>query len=119
MNVTLQPLTKLWQGVGGSSNFFMSETDCRNAMGSFEGSDPYHFAETLWREAQVGASRRTGEYRDGIREFVVDMPCKAAIAVCDASPTFGRGGLIQYYVPDWEKHIYPTGREYRFAEKGY
>ncbi len=118
LDVTMPVLTKVWQGIGGSSDFFLSETDVREAIGAFEGSDPYQFAESLWRLAQVGASPTRG-YRDGIREYVVDLPCKAAIAICSANCQFGSGSVLQYFIPDWKRYLYATGREFTFANRAF
>jgi hypothetical protein len=118
INVTLPPLTKVWQGFGGSSSFFISEHDVREATGAYVDSIPYHFAETLWRHAQVGASPTRG-YRDEIREYVVDMKCAAALALCSANARFGGGGALQYYIPNWERYLYATGRTFTFGAKSY
>lgn len=118
MEMTLQPMTKLWQGMGGQSNFFLSEEDARESRGSYEGSKPYKFAETLWRLAQVEPSATWG-YRDTIAEFVVDMPVVAAIGVCTANRALGSGSVFQYFIPDWESRIYTTGRTYKFGAKSY
>jgi len=118
INVILEPMTKLWQGIGGKSDFFFSEEDARQAKGSYVGSTSFRFAETLWRLAQVEPSKMLG-FRDGIREFVVDLRTPAAISVCKANPVFGSGSVVQYFVPDWQKTVCPTGREYKFAAKSY
>lgn len=112
--VRLEPMTKVWQGVGGHSNFFLSENDAREARGSYVGTRPYKFAETLWRLAQVQPNAIHG-YRLGIRELVVDLPTPAAFSVCASSLQFGSGGVFQYYIPDWEQSLYPTGREFKFG----
>jgi hypothetical protein len=113
-NVRLEPMTKVWQGIGGYSNFFLSEHDAREARGSYVGTTPYKFAETLWRLAQVQPNVVHG-YRLGIREFVVDLPTPAAFSVCVSNVRFGSGGVFQYYIPDWERTLYPTGREFKFG----
>ena len=118
MEMTLQPMTKLWQGVGGHSNFFLSEEDARSARGSYEGTKPYKFAETLWRLAQVEPSPTRG-YREAIAEYVVDLPIVAAVGVCTANRTLGSGSVFQYYIADWESRIYATGRTYKFNAKSY
>lgn len=118
LDVKLPPMTKVWQGMGGTSDFFLSETDVRTAIGAFIDSDPLQFAESLWRMAQVGPSPTRG-YRDGIREYVVDIPCQAAIAVCSANPQFGSGTLVQYFIPDWQRSLFATGREHTFPNRGY
>jgi hypothetical protein len=58
-------------------------------------------------------------FRRGIREFVVDLDCPAAAALCLSNPNLGSGGLFQYFVPDWRRFVYPTGREYAFGAKAY
>jgi hypothetical protein len=118
MDMTLQPMTKLWQGVGGHSNFFFSEEDAREARGSYEGSRAFKFAETLWRLAQVQPNASLG-YRQAIAEFVVDLPTVAAVGVCTANRTLGSGSVFQYYIPDWESRIFTTGRTFKFGAKGY
>lgn len=118
MDIKLQPMMKLWQGMGGSSNFFFSEEDARQARGSYEGSDPFAFAETLWRMAQVQPNPTLG-FRQGIREFVVDMPAPAAVGVCLANTGLGSGTVLQYYIPDWERALYVTGRDFQFSSKSY
>lgn len=40
MNVMLEPMMKVWQGIGGNSNFFSSEHDVREAIGAYQDSDP-------------------------------------------------------------------------------
>lgn len=117
-NVKLEPMTKLWQGIGGSSNFFVSEKDAREAIGAFEGSQPYRFAETLWRMAQVQASRTHG-FRQGIREYVVDIATPAACALCLSNPGYGTGSVFQYYIPNWEQTMYSTSRIYRFTNTSF
>ena len=69
MDVELEAMTKVWQGLGGESNFFFSEEDAREARGAYVGTQPYEFAETLWRLAQVSPSQKYG-YRSAIVEFV-------------------------------------------------
>lgn len=118
MEMTLQPMTKLWQGMGGHSNFFLSEEDARESRGSYEGTKPYKFAETLWRLAQVEPSPTRG-FRDAIAEFVVDLPVVAAIGVCTANKALGSGSVFQYYIPDWESRIFTTGRTHKFAARSY
>jgi hypothetical protein len=112
----LPAMSKVWQGIDGPSNFFLSESDYRDHGGAYEGSTADEFAETLWREAQVSPHRTHG-YRQGIAEFVVDLDCPAAIGVCINNPARGRGGVIQYYIPNWERYLMKTGREFRFAAK--
>lgn len=114
LNVTLEPMTKVWQGIGGHSNFFISEYDAREARGSFNGSKPYKFAETLWRLAQVQPSKTHG-FRKGIREYVVDMPTLAACAICISNAGLGSGSVFQYYIPNWEQTLFSTGREFNFS----
>jgi hypothetical protein len=116
--VKLQPMTKLWQGIGGFSEFFLSEEDARQARGAYAGSDPYQVAERLWRMAQV-APNPTHGFRQGLREYVVDLPAKAAMGVCLANPGLGSGGVMQYFIPGWGSYIYATGREFQFSSKGY
>jgi hypothetical protein len=118
VNVKLPALTKLWQGIGGQSDFFLSEEDAREARGAYVGSDPYRFAQTLWQFAQVEPHRAKG-YREGIRELVVDLDGTAAAALCLSNPDLGRGGLLQYYVPGWERFLHATGREYKFGAKSF
>jgi hypothetical protein len=117
-NIRLEPMTKVWQGIGGHSNFFLSEKDAREASGAFEGSQPYKFAETLWRMAQVQASATRG-FRNGIQEFVVDIATAAACAICVSNPGYGTGSVFQYYIPNWEKTLYSTSRIYRFSSTSY
>ncbi len=118
LEMKLEPMTKLWQGVGGASNFFFSEEDAREARGSYAGTKPYKFAETLWRLAQVQPSASRG-YRKEIAEFVVDLPLVAAVGCCTANGQFGSGSVFQYYIPDWESRIFVTGRTYRFTGTAY
>lgn len=118
MNVLLEPMTKVWQGIGGSSNFFLSEKDAREAIGAFEGSQPYKFAETLWRLAQVQGSKTHG-FRQGIREFVVDIRTPAACALCLSNPGYGSGSVFQYFIPEFEKTMFSTSRTYRFSSTSY
>jgi hypothetical protein len=118
LNVQLESMTKVWQGIGGKSNFFLSEEDAREARGAYEGTQPHKFAETLWRLAQVQPNATLG-YRQGIREYVVDIRTPAAIGVCIANPLLGSGSVQQYYIPDWEQRLHPTGREFKFAANGY
>jgi len=118
MDVTLEPMTKLWQGVGGYSEFFLSEEDAREARGAFENTKPYKFAETLWRLAQVEPNPTLG-YRQAIQEFVVDLPVKAAVGICLANRALGGGSVFQYFIPDWDKYIFRTSRTFRFGAKNY
>lgn len=118
MDVKLEPMMKVWQGIGGSSEFFLSEHDVREATGAYIDTDAHQFAETLWRQAQVGPSPTRG-YRDGIREYVVDISCEAAVAECLANTQFGGGTLLQYFIPNWQQNLFATGREFTFANKAY
>ena len=117
-DVEVPAMTKLWQGIGGHSNFFISECDVRNLTGSYVGDVPLKFAETFWRLAQVGPSPRRG-YRLAIQEFVVDLRCQAALSVCDANMKFGGGTAIQYYIPNWEQYLLETGRSHQFEKQSY
>ncbi len=90
----------------------------REQIGLYVNMQAIEFAETLWRQDQVGPSPRRG-YRDGIREFVVDIACDAAMGICRSNPRFGSGGILQYFVPDWEGALYATGRQHRFAKVSY
>ncbi len=121
LNVTLQPMTKLWKGIGGEakSDFFLSEEDARVATGAYARSQPYKFAETLWRLSQVEPSKTLG-FRQGVREYVVDMPTPAAIGICRGNPHLGSGSVFQYFIPDWTRlSIFPTGRTYTFDTANY
>ncbi|MEM7158595.1 MAG: hypothetical protein AAF799_37490 [Myxococcota bacterium] len=118
INVQVEPMTKVWQGVGGHSNFFLSEEDAREARGAYVGTRPYKFAETLWRLAQVEPSPTRG-YRQSIAEFVVDMPVEAAVGLCLANRGLGTGSVFQYYIPDWDRRIYATGRTMKFQSSSY
>lgn len=118
ITMTLQPMLKLWQGVGGHSNFFFSEDDAREAAGAYAGTKPYKFAETLWRLAQVEPNP-TLSYRQQIAEFVVDIPVDAAVGCCLANRALGSGSVFQYYIPDWDNSIFATGRRFRFSTKAY
>ena len=118
IDLTLEPILKLWQGVGGHSNFFFSEEDAREANGAYEGSKAFRFAETLWRLAQVQPNPVLG-YRQEIAEFVVDLPVPAAVGLCIANASLGSGSVFQYYIPDWESRVYRTGRTFKFSSKGY
>lgn len=118
MEMTLQPMTKLWQGVGGYSEFFLSEEDAREARGSYEGTKPYKFAETLWRLAQVEPSPSRG-FRDTIAEFVIDIPTPAAVGVCTANRALGSGSVFQYFIPGWQSRMFQTGRTYKFNARSY
>jgi hypothetical protein len=118
MDIDLEPMTKVWQGEGGESNFFFSEEDAREARGSYEGTIPYHFAETLWRLAQVSPSAKYG-YRIGILEYVVDIRVSVAAGVCRAIGGKGSGSVFQYYIPDWHKSLWRTGRRHEFKLKHY
>lgn len=117
-DVKLEPMTKLWQGIGGHSNFFLSEEDAREARGAYVGTKPYKFAETLWRMAQVEPNATHG-YRQAIAELVVDMPVEAAAGVCLANRSLGGGSVFQYYIPNWEGFIFRTGRTMKFDSKSY
>ena len=117
LNIKLPAMMKLWQGVGGHSNFFVSEEDSREAMGSYQGSDAYKFAATLWRFAQVQPNIKHG-FRQGLQEFVVDLDTPGAIGICLANPSLGTGTVLQYYIPNWERTLFATGRTFDFSEKG-
>jgi hypothetical protein len=114
--ITLQPMTKVWQGIGGESNFFLSEEDAREAKGAYVGTQAYRFAETLWRLAQVQPNAKLG-FRSGIQEFVVDIDTKVAMGVCLSNPVLGSGSVVQYYIPDWASRMHKTGRKFTFDEK--
>jgi hypothetical protein len=120
INVTLPPLMKLWKGIGGEhlSDFFLSEEDAREAKGAYVGSQPYRFAETLWRLSQVQPNPEFG-FRDGIREYVVDFPTLAAVGICLANRGFGSGSVLQYFVPNWDQTVRPLARTYQFSAKSY
>jgi len=118
LDMVVQPMTKLWQGVGGDSEFFFSEEDAREAKGAYQNSDPYKFAETLWRLAQVKPSR-TLSYRQEIAEFVVNLPTPAAVGVCSANRSLGSGSVFQYFIPGWHRRLFATGRRYKFGVKAY
>jgi hypothetical protein len=114
----LEPMTKLWQGKGGKSNFFLSEEDAREARGAYDGTIPYRFAQTLWRLAQVQPNPTLG-FRDTILEFVVDLEIRVAMGVCQANTALGSGSVLQYYIPDWEPRLHETGRRFTFDAKGF
>ena len=114
--VTLEPMTKVWQGIGGESNFFFSEEDAREAKGAYVGTQAYRFAETLWRLAQVQPNAKLG-FRSGIQELVVDIDTKVAMGVCLSNPVLGSGSVVQYYIPDWASRMHKTGRKFTFDEK--
>jgi hypothetical protein len=130
LNVNVEPILKLWRGIDDNdnsdsdsdsdsrrkSNFFFSEEDARMATGAYVGSSPHQFAQTLWRMAQVQPHPTLG-FRDGIREYVVDLRTAAAISVCIANPALGGGSVFQYYVPNWQRLLRPTGRTFKFAQK--
>lgn len=118
MDITLEPMTKVWQGAGGHSNFFFSEEDARDARGTYEGTVPYEFAETLWRLAQVSPSAKYG-YRSEIVEYVVDLPIAVAMGICRANSGLGSGSVFQYYIPDWESRLFATGRRHKFRRVSY
>lgn len=118
IDIKLEPMTKVWQGVGGTSAYFLSEEDARHCRGAYEGTKPYRFAETLWRMAQVQPHALHG-YRKEIAEFVVDMPVEAAMGFCAANGVYGSGGVFQYFIPDWESRMFQTGRTHRFDRQGY
>jgi hypothetical protein len=118
MDMTLEPMTKLWQGVGGHSDFFLSEEDARVARGAYEGSKAFRFAETLWRLAQVQPNATLG-YRQEIAEYVVDLPVVAAVGICTSNRSLGSGSVYQYFIPDWKARVYATGRTFKFGAKGY
>ncbi|MET0592847.1 MAG: hypothetical protein ABW133_09120 [Polyangiaceae bacterium] len=118
LNVELEAMTKVWQGIGGHSNFFFSEEDARQANGAYERTQPQRFAESLWRMAQVQPNAVRG-FRDSIGEYVVDIRTSVAMGVCAANPGLGIGTVIQYFIPDWEKRLHATGREFKFAQKNY
>lgn len=117
ITIKLEPMTKLWQGIGGSSNFFVSEEDARQAKGSYSGTHPFRLAQTLWRLAQVKPNATLG-FRKGIREFVVDFPTPAAIGICRNNPGLGSGSVLQYYIPNWERYLQRTGREFNLDAAG-
>jgi len=114
--ITLEPMTKVWQGIGGESNFFLSEEDAREAKGAYVDTKAYRFAETLWRLAQVQPNAKLG-FRSGIQEFVVDIDTKVAMGVCLSNPGLGSGSVVQYYIPDWASRMHKTGRKFTFDEK--
>ena len=119
IDMVLQPMTKLWQGIGGPpGNFFFSEEDAREAKGAYQGSTGYGFAETLWRLAQVKPSR-TLSYRQEIAEFVVDLPTPAAVGICSANRSLGSGSVFQYFIPGWQQRLHATGRTFKFGAKAY
>jgi hypothetical protein len=109
---------KLWQGIGGHSDFFFSEEDAREATGAYVSSQPLKFAETLSRLLQVQPNPTLG-VRQSIREYVVDLRTAAAVGVCRANTQFGSGSVLQYFVPDWNKSLHATGRTYAFEAKNY
>src|SRR6185369_14835471 len=90
----------------------------REARGAYQGTQAHKFAETLWRLAQVQPNAKLG-FRQGIREYVVDIRTPAALGVCIANPLLGSGSVLQYYIPDWEQRLHPTGREFKFSASGY
>ncbi|KIG12944.1 hypothetical protein DB30_00900 [Enhygromyxa salina] len=115
----LEPMTKVWVGEGGPvSGFFLSEEDARFVRGSYAGTNPVRFAETLWRMAQVSPSAKYG-FRTAILEYVVDLPVAAAVGFCAANTNLGSGGVYQYFIPDWEKCMFRTGRRYEFRHAKY
>ncbi len=119
MDITLQPMMKLWQGLEGRpSPFFLSEEDAREAKGAYVGQSPYQFAQTLWRLAQVAPHPDASkDYRQGIREFVVDLPVRVAVGLCLANAQFGTGTVLQYFIPNWDRFLMATGRDYKFPAK--
>lgn len=118
INVQLEPMIKLWQGIGGRSDFFVSEEDAREARGAYLDTQPYKFAQTLWRLAQVQPNLKLG-FRQGIQEFVVGIRIAGAVGICHTNNHLGSGSVLQYYVPDWPGNLYTTGRSYRFEGSAY
>lgn len=122
INTTLQPMTKLWKGIGGEdiSNFFFGEEDAREATGAYEGSQAFAFAETLWRLTQVKANPDHG-FRQGIREYAVIFPIPAAVGICRANSDLGSGSVLQYFIPNWKQQqcVVETGRKHQFDTKSY
>jgi hypothetical protein len=118
MALTLEPMTKLWQGIGGQSPFFFSEEDARAARGAYSADDRFQFAETLWRLGQVKPNPQLG-YRPSIREFVVDLHTPAAVGICNANRKLGSGSLLQYYAPTWRETLRETGREHVFPHRSF
>jgi len=116
IDMKLEPMTKIWQGVGGTSSDFLSEEDARVCRGSYDGTKPVRFAESLWRMAQVEPHASRG-YRKEIAEFVVDLPVEAAVGVCLANRQYGHGSDYQYFIPQWESHLFRTGRTYKFSRQ--
>ena len=113
-DMTLDPMTKVWVGEGGPvSGFFFGEEDARMVRGAYVGTSPVRFAETLWRMAQVSPSAKYG-FRTAILEYVVDLPAPAAVGFCSANGHLGCGGVYQYFIPDWERCMFRTGRRYEF-----
>jgi hypothetical protein len=82
VTITLEAMTKVWQGVGGESNFFFSEEDAREAKGAYVGTRPYRFAETLWRLAQVQPNAKLG---------LCASPIRSSAAARWSSTTFRTG----------------------------
>jgi hypothetical protein len=119
IDMDLEPMTKVWNGEEGSvTGFFFSEEDAREARGAYVGSNPYQFAETLWRLAQVSPSAKYG-YRKAIVEWVVDIRVAAAVGICRSNTGLGSGSVFQYFIPDWEKAMFRTGRRFEFRHKNY
>lgn len=122
LNLTLPPMLKLWQGEwrpeNGPGRYFFSEEDAREATGAYAGTQPFKFAQTLWRLAQVRSHVDFG-FRREIREFVVDLPTPAAVGICSANVAFGVGSVFQYFIPDGANRLLQTGRTYRFTQERY
>jgi len=141
MNATLPPMTKVWRGLNdlkrflegfddrfnvagkrdiesGESDFFFSEEDAREAKGSYMGSQPFRFAETLWRLAQVEKNEKHG-FRGSIAEYVVNLPTPVAVGICRVNSKLGSGSLVQYYIPGWRATLQTTGRTHAFPINDY
>ena len=118
MYTNVEAMTKVWQGIEGTSSFFFGEEDAREATGAYARTRIYQYAETLWRTAQVRPHETKG-YRAGIREFVVDLRTPAAVGICRANGKLGSGSLLQYYIAGWQSTLRPTGREHVFPAVGF
>ena len=82
MYTNVEAMTKVWQGVKGTSAFFFGEEDAREATGAYERTRMYQYAETLWHTAQVRPHETKGYGTESGNSWSISarLPRSASVA---------------------------------------
>ena len=93
--VTMKKGTKIYGGLPGQSEFYMSEGTV-NASGLNR--------TRLWESVQVKPHDTFG-YRPKVGEYVLTQDTRVAVSTTSANPQHGAGGGRQVFVPDFANKV--------------